>query len=380
MDFEFTKEQLMFKKEVINFAKKEIVPRCAEHDLKGEFDMESFRKMGDFGILGLHFPEELGGQGADVVTTVLAGEALGEAGVDGGLTLSYGAHTFLCADTIFRHATEEQKRKYIPKLASGEWIGCMGLTEPDAGSDVASMKTTAEKKGDKYVLNGSKMFITNAPLADVAVVYAKTNPEEKHTGISAFIVEKGTPGFAAGEPLKKMGMKTSTTSELFFNNCEVPAENLLGQEGLGFMYAMETVEWDRSALLAPFIGSGTYLLKKCSDYARKREQFGRAIGRFQAVKHRLSELKIMTEAARGLVYRIAWCKDQGRPLNHLEAAVAKLFVGDWSLSPSNDAMMIFGGYGYCHEYEVERIFRDSRLAPIGGGTSDIQKMIISRLL
>ncbi|MBF0100688.1 MAG: acyl-CoA dehydrogenase family protein, partial [Desulfobacterales bacterium] len=172
MDFAFTKEQLMFKKEVIRFAKKEIVPRVQEHDLKGEFDFQSFRKLGEFGILGLHFPEEFGGGGADVVTTVLAGEALGEAGVDGGLTLAYGAHTFLCADTIFRNGTAAQRKKYIPKLASGEWIGCMGLTEPDAGSDVASLKTIAVKKGDTYVLNGNKMFITNGPIADVAVIYA----------------------------------------------------------------------------------------------------------------------------------------------------------------------------------------------------------------
>ncbi|MEW5733272.1 MAG: acyl-CoA dehydrogenase family protein [Thermodesulfobacteriota bacterium] len=380
MDFSFTKEQLLFKEEVIRFAKKEIVPRVAEHDLKSEFDFTSFRKMGEFGILGLHFPEEYGGQGADVITTVMAGEALGEAGVDGGLTLAYGAHTFLCADTLFRHGTEAQRRRYIPKLASGEWIGCMGLTEPGAGSDVASMTTEAVKKGDRYVLNGNKMFITNGPIADVAVVYAKTDPTQQHAGISAFIVEKGTPGFSAGPPLIKMGVHSSQTSELILQNCEVPAENLLGGEGNGFLMAMGTVEWDRSALLAPFVGSGAYILKKASRYARDRVQFGRPIGQFQAIKHKLADMRIMIEAARSLVYRIAWCKDQGRPLNHLEAAVAKLFVGDWSLAPMNDAMVLFGGYGYCHEYDVERCFRDSRLAPIGGGTSDIQKMIISRLI
>uniref|UniRef100_A0A7C4RTG0 Acyl-CoA dehydrogenase n=1 Tax=Desulfatirhabdium butyrativorans TaxID=340467 RepID=A0A7C4RTG0_9BACT len=380
MDFAFTREQLLFKKEVIQFAKKEIVPRVREHDLKGEFDFESFRKMGDFGILGLHFPEELGGQGADVITTVLAGEALGEAGVDGGLTLAYGAHTFLCADTIFRHATDAQRKKYIPKLASGEWIGCMGLSEPDAGSDVASMRTVAEKKGDTYVLNGTKMWITNGPIADVAVVYAKTDPEAQHAGISAFIVEKGTPGFSAGPPLIKMGVRTSHTSELIFQDCVLPAENLLGKEGEGFLMAMQTVEWDRSALLAPFVGSATYLLKKCAQYAKGRVQFGRPIGQFQAIKHKLADIRIFGEAARALVYRIAWCKDQGRPLNHLEAAVAKLFVGDWSLKPTNDAVVLHGGYGYTHEFDVERIFRDSRLAPIGGGTSEVQKMIISKLM
>ncbi len=380
MEFEFTREQKMFKKEVIRFAKKEIVPRVEEHDLKKAFDFESFRKLGEFGILGLHFPEEYGGSGADVITTVLAGEALGEAGVDGGLTLAYGAHSFLCADTIYRHGTEEQRKKYIPKLASGEWIGCMGLTEPDAGSDVASMKTTAEKKGDTYVLNGSKIFITNGPIADVAVVYAKTDPEKRHAGISAFIVEKGTPGFSTGPNMIKMGVSTSQTSELYFNNCVIPAENLLGKEGDGFNMSLQTVEWDRSALLAPFVGAATYMLKRCSEYAKMRVQFGRTIGTFQATKHKLANIRIFAEAARSLVYRIAWCKDQGRPLNHLEAAVAKLFVGDWSLEPANDAIVLFGGYGYCHEYGMERIFRDSRLAPIGGGTSDIQKMIISKLI
>ncbi len=380
MDFEFTKAQLMFKKEVIRFAKREIVPRVREFDLKEEFDVESFRKLGEFGILGLHFPEEYGGSGTDVVTAVLAGEALGEAGVDGGLTLSYGAHSFLCADTIFSHCTEAQKKKYIPKLAKGEWIGCMGLTEPDAGSDVASMKTVAEKQGDKYVLNGNKMFITNGPVADVAVVYAKTQPDRQHAGISAFIVEKGTKGFSAGPPLIKMGVRTSMTSELIFQGCEIPEQNLIGNEGEGFLMAIQTVEWDRSALLAPFVGSATHLLKKCAQYAKKRVQFGRPIGSFQAIKHKLADIRIFGEAARSLVYRIAWCKDQGRSLNHLEAAVAKLFIGDWSLPVTNDAMVLLGGYGYCHEYDVERIFRNGRLAPIGGGTSDIQKMIISKLI
>jgi butyryl-CoA dehydrogenase len=380
MDFAFTREQLMFKKEVIRFAKKEIVPRVQEHDLKETFDFESFRKMGDFGLLGLHFPTEYGGEGADVVTTVLAGEALGEAGVDGGLTLAYGAHTFLCGDTLFRNGTEAQRKRYIPTLASGEWIGCMALSEPDAGSDVASMTTTAEKHGDAYVLNGTKMWITNGPIADVAVVYAKTNPELAHDGISAFIVEKGTPGFSAGRPLIKMGVRSSQTSELVFNDCRIPAQNLLGKEGEGFYYAMQTVEWDRSALLAPFLGVTTYILKKCADYANGRVQFGRPIGTFQAIKHKLADMRIFGEAARTLVYRIAWCKDQGRPLNHLEAAVAKLFIGDWSLAVTNDAVTLHGGYGYTHEFDVERIFRDTRLAPIGGGTSEIQKMIISKLM
>ncbi|HUU02880.1 MAG TPA: acyl-CoA dehydrogenase family protein [Myxococcota bacterium] len=380
MDFAFSDEQLAFKEQVIKFAAREIVPRCAEHDLKSEFDRQAFRRLGEFGILGLHFPEELGGSGADVVTTVLAGEALGEAGVDGGLMLSYGAHTFLCADTIFAHGNDEQRRRYIPKLASGTLIGCMGLTEPGAGSDVAAMRTRAVLKGDRYVLNGSKIFITNGPVADVAVVYATVDPEAKHAGISAFIVERGTAGFSAGAPLHKMGVRSSQTSELFFDDCEIPQENLLGAEGGGFPMAMQTVEWDRSALMAPFVGGMSYALMKCARYAQERRQFGRPIAEFQAIKEKLAAMKIFLEAARGLVYRIAWCKDQGRPLNHLEAAVAKLFIGDWSLEPANAAMSLMGGYGYCHEYEMERMFRDGRLAPIGGGTSEIQKMIISKLM
>ena len=380
MDFSFTPEQLIFKDQVLRFASKEIVPRCLDHDLRGDFDFQSFRKLGDFGILGLHLPDALGGSAADVVTTTVAGEALGEAGVDGGLTLAYGAHTFLCADTLFAHGSQAQKEKYIPKLASGEWIGCMGLTEPGAGSDVASLSTRAMKRGDQYILNGNKMFITNGPIADVAVIYAKTDKDLQHAGISAFVVEKGAKGFTAGKPLIKMGVRTSHTSELIFQDCAIPSENLIGQEGAGFLMAMQTVEWDRSTLMAPFVGGITYVLSKCIRYAQERYQFGRPIAQFQAIKHKLADIKIFVEAARSLIYRIAWCKDQGRPLNHLEAAVAKLFVGDWSLRPSNDAMVLFGGYGYCHEYEVERCFRDSRLAAIGGGTSEIQKKIISKLI
>lgn len=380
MEFSLTPEQLSLKQQVIEFARNEIVPRVRQHDLDCAFDFESWRKLGEYGLLGLHFPEELGGSHADVMTCVVAGEALGQAGVDGGLTLAYGAHTFLCADTILVHGTEAQKKRYIPKLASGEWIGCMGLTEPGAGSDVASLRMRAEKKSDGYLLNGSKMFITNGGISDVAVVYAKTDPKADHAGISAFIVDKGTPGFSIGANLHKMGVRSSVTSELIFEDCLIPEENLIGVEGAGFLMAMQTVEWDRSTLLAPFLGSTEFLIERCCRFALEREQFGRPIAAFQAIKHKIANLKIFVEAARSLVYRIAWCKDQGRSLNHLEAAVAKLFIGNWSLEPLNDAVLLHGGYGYCHEYDVERVFRDSRLAAIGGGTSDIQKLIISRLM
>ena len=380
MDFAFNEEQLLLKEQVVRFAKKEIVPRVREHDLNARFDFESWKKMGEFGILGLHLPEEFGGSGADVVTATLVGEALGEAGVDGGLTLSYGAHTYLCADTIFAHGSDEQKKKFVPRLASGEWIGCMGLTEPGAGSDAAALKSRAVRGDGGWILNGTKMFITNGAIADVAVIYARTDPKSKHAGVSAFIVEKGTPGFSVGRKLQKMGVRTSPTTELIFEDCFLPEDNLLGYEGAGFLMALQTVEWDRCALMAPFVGGGQFLIDRCCRYAKEREQFGRPIAEFQAIKHKIADIKIFLEAARSLIYRVAWYKDQGRGLNHLEAAAAKLFVGDWSLQPVNDAMILHGGYGYCHEYDIERVFRDGRLAPIGGGTSDIQKTIIAKML
>jgi alkylation response protein AidB-like acyl-CoA dehydrogenase len=256
----------------------------------------------------------------------------------------------------------------------------MGLTEPGAGSDAAALRTRAERKGDRYILNGSKIFITNGSIADAAVVYAKTDPAAGRDGISAFIVEKGAPGFEVSRDLVKMGCRTSPTSELVFSDCEIPAENLLGEEGAGFLMAMQTVEWDRSTIMAPFLGAMSFVIARSARYAQQREQFGRAIADYQAIRRKLADMKIFLEAARTLVYRIAWCKDQGRAVNHLEAAVAKLFVGDWCLEPINGAVNLHGGYGYCHEYEVERVLRDSRLAPIGGGTSEVQRIIISRLM
>ncbi len=380
MEFELTDEQRMLQEEILRFARKEIVPRVEEHEASQTFDRQSWLKLGEMGVLGLHLPEEYGGSAADVLSCVLVGEALGQAGCDGGLTLSYGAHSFLCADTILVHGRPEQRAHWLPRLASGEAIGCMALTEPDAGSDVAALRTRATPCDEGWRLNGTKMFITNGSIADVAVVYAKTNPAAGHAGISAFIVEKGTPGFSVGRDLHKMGVRTSPTSELVFDDCVIPKENLLGREGAGFPMAMQTVEWDRSTLLAPFLGSMAYLIERSTRYAQERQQFQRPIAAFQATRQKLADMKIFLEAARTLVYRVAWCKDQGRPLNHLEAAVAKLFIGDWSLGPTNAAMILHGGYGYCHEYDIERVFRDGRLAPIGGGTSDIQKLIISRLM
>jgi alkylation response protein AidB-like acyl-CoA dehydrogenase len=380
MDLTLTDEQVLLREQVLRFARREIVPRVREHDLSATFDRQSWLALGRQGILGLHLPEEYGGGGADVVTCLVVGEALGRAGVDGGLTLSFGAHSFLCADTIATFGTDEQKARWLPGLATGERIGCLGLTEPDAGSDAAALRTRAERVDGGWKLNGSKTFITNGSIADVAIVIAKSDPAAGHAGMSAFVVERGTPGFEATRDLHKMGVRASPTSELVLTDCVVPDGNLIGGEGAGFLIAMHAVEWDRCTLIAPFLGGMEFVLDRCCRYAAERRQFGRPIASFQAVRHRIADIKIFVEAARGLIFRVGRCKDEGRPMAPLEASVAKLFIGDWSLAPANDAVVLHGGYGYCHEYDVERVFRDGRLAPIGGGTSDIQRVVISRLM
>ncbi len=380
MEFHLSDEQRIFYDQALKFFKNEVAPYAEEYDDKHEFCWPAWKKLGEQGFIGLHLPEEYGGSGADVLTTCLAHEAAGRAGVDGGLTLAWGAHTFLCADTLHKWGTEEQRQKYVPKLATGELVGAMGLTEPGAGSDAAGLQTTAVRKGDKYILNGTKMFITNGPIADVLVIYATLDKNLKHMGITGFIVEKDFPGYAVGKELNKMCVRTSTTSELIFDNCEVPVENRLGEEGTGFMMAMGTVEWDRSALLAPMVGGAEHIMEICARYAKDRHQFGRPIASFPAIKHMLADMKVFAEAARMLVYRIACKKDQGADLNHLEASITKLFVGDWGMKNADSAVQIHGGYGLMHEYPVERFFRDTRLGPIGGGTSEIQKTIITRML
>ncbi len=380
MEFGFTEEQLMFRETVYRYAKNEIVPLCEEADLKAEFSFEIWKKLADMGLLGLPFPEAYGGSGADVVTCCLAGEALGHAGVDSGHLLALGAHTYLCTDTLFKNGNEAQRKKYVPKLASGEWIGCMGLTEPGAGSDAASLQTTAVKKGDRWILNGSKTFITNAPVCNLCVVYATVDKKLKHAGISAFIVEKDFKGFSTGKPFHKMGVRASATSEVFLEDCEVPEENLLGEVGKGFEYTHETLSWDRSALLAPFVGAMQFAIEQCAQYATDRVQFDKPIKSFQAIQHKLADMKVIMEAAKLAVYRVAYDKDAGLPLNHMHTSIAKAFVGDWGIKAASEAVQIFGGYGYIHEYPVEKMLRDAKLAQIGGGTSEVQRFIISRIL
>jgi alkylation response protein AidB-like acyl-CoA dehydrogenase len=380
MDFTFTDEQRMFRETIYRFCKEEVYSLCEEADLKGEFSLEVWKKLGSMGLLGLPIPEEYGGSGADFVTCCLAGEAMGHAGLDGGHTLALGAHTYLCAANIMEHGTEEQKKKYLPGLATGEDIGCMGLTEPGSGSDAAALATTAVKKGDKYILNGSKTFITNAPLAKVFVVFATLDKAKRHKGITTFIVDRDAPGISTGNPMHKMGCKCSTTSEVFFEDCEVPAENLLGGEGNGWRIALGGVEWDRSTLLSPFLGGAMFMLENCSRYANERRAFGKAIGEFQSIQNRIADMRVFLEAAKLAVYRVAASKDNGVMLNPLLASVNKMYVGDKGFEMCSAAVDLFGGYGYIHEYPVERGLRDAKLGQLGGGTSDIMRMIVARFM
>ena len=370
----------MFRETIYRFAKEQIVPLCEEADLKGEFSFEIWKKMAEMGLLGLPYPEEYGGSGADFVTCCLAGEAMGHAGVDGGHTLAWGAHTYLCGADILLHGTHEQKLKYLPKIAAGEWIGCMGLTEPGCGSDAGALTTTAVRKGDRYVLNGSKTFITNAPVADVFVIFATLDKGKKHKGITCFIVEKGTPGLATGKPMHKMGCRCSTTSEVYLEDCEIPLENCLGGEYNGWNIALGGVEWDRSILLSPFLGGAMAMIDGCSRYANERYAFGRPIGDFQSIQNRIADMKVCLEVSKLAVYRVATSKDAGKSLNPLLAAVNKMYIGDRGFEISSSAVDLFGGYGYIHEYPVERGMRDSKLGQLGGGTSDIMRMIVARAM
>lgn len=380
MDFSFTPEQKMFRETIYRFARQELYPLCEEADLKSEFSFEIWRKMGEMGLLGLPIPEEYGGQGADLVTCCLAGEAVGHAGVDGGHTLAWGAHTYLCAANILHHGTEAQKRKYLPKLATGEWIGCMALTEPGCGSDAAALTTSAVKKGDRYIINGTKTFITNAPLAQVFVIFATLDRALKHKGITAFIVERDMPGIATGKPMHKMGCRASATSEVFFDNCEVPVENCLGGEQNGWNIALGGVEWDRSTILAPFVGGAMFTLENSARYANQRWAFNRPISQFQSIQNRIADMRVFIEIARLSVYQIAASKDSGVALNPLLAAVSKMYVGDRGFEMASQAVDVFGGYGYIHEYPVERNLRDAKLGQLGGGTSDIMRMIVARIM
>jgi len=380
MDFAITEEQQLFRQSVVEFAQKEIMPGAAARDEEARFDRDLWNKAAEFGLMGLPYPEEYGGSGASVFDTSLAGEALGYGGLDAGFCLSWGAHVVIGGIPIWQLGTEEQKQKYLPKIASGEWITGLGLTEPEAGSDAAGLLTKAEKNDGFYVLNGTKTFITNGPIGEVFVILAKTAPELGSAGITGFIVEKSFPGFSVGKEIHKTGNRSSPTSELIFDNCEVPAENMLGQENQGFMgVALATLEWERSVMLAAAIGGQEVQLEQCIKYAKERKQFGRPIANFQAVQFMLADMKMWLETSRWILYKVAWNKDQGI-MDPLMASLSKLYITEVALKAARNAIQIHGGYGYTKEYAVERAYRDAQLGVLGGGTSEIQRWIIGRLL
>lgn len=381
MDFTHSEEQLAFYKSVKEFAQKVVAPGAHERDVESRFDRSVWDQLGEFGLLGLPVPEEHGGSGADIITTCLALEALAEGGGDAGLGLSVGAHVTIGTVPIWLHGTDEQKAKYLPKLCSGEWIGAMAITEPEAGSDTASIKCRARRDGDDWVINGSKIFITNGSIADTVIVIAVTDPEAgAGQGISAFIVEKGTPGFGVERDLDKMGTRSSPLSLLHFDDCRVPHDNMLGQEGAAlWQIGFECFDWERTVMVAGTIGSMKATLDHAITYAKERVAFGKPIAKHQAIQHKIAEMKAHLDAARLVLYRAAWLKQEGHP-HQVEASVAKYLVAEFAMRNALEATQIFGGYGYIKEYPVERSMRDAKLIAIGGGTSEIQKMIIARTL
>ena len=378
MDFSWSEEQLALRSSIISFAKKELNDSLIEQDRDEAFNWEGWKKCAAMGLHGLPVPQEYGGQGADILTTACALEALGYGCRDNGLIFSINAHMWSAEIPFLRFGNETQKRRYLPKLVSGQWVGVHAMSEPMSGSDAFSLKSRAERKGDRYVINGSKTFITNAQIADVLIVFANLDPARGAAGITGFIVEKGTPGLTVSKKLHKMGLRTSPMAELALVDCEVPAENVLGKEGAGTAIFTVSMEWERICILASQLGAMQRLLETCVKYARERKQFGQAIGKFPAIAHKVAEMDIRLETARLVLYRAAWLKKQGKhPLR--EAAIAKAYVSEAFIQTCMDAIQIHGGYGYMTEYEIERELRDAIAGKIYSGTTEIQKMIIAGL-
>lgn len=379
MEFSWSDEHLSLRRSVIEFARAELNDSVRERDRDSVFSWNGWRKCADFGIHGLPIPTEYGGLGRDLLTTALVLESLGYACHDRGLVFSIGAHLLSCAMPLLAFGTEEQKRRYLPRLSTGQTVGVHAITEPEVGSDAFSLRTTAVRNGDRYVLNGRKTFITNGSIADLILVFATTARAAGPFAVTAFLVEKGAPGFSVGSSIEKMGLRSSPMAELVFDDCEVPAANRLGREGQGRIIFSHSMELERSCLLAADIGVMQRQLEQCVAYAKQRKQFGRPIGQFQSVSNRIAEMQLRLEAARLLLYKAAWLKSRNLPAA-AEAAMAKLFVSEASVQSSLDAIRIHGGNGYTTEFEFERQLRDAVGGTIYSGTNDIQKLIIARSL
>ena len=373
--FLLTEEQEQLRREIRAFTAREVTPNVMKWDEASEFPLATVKKLGQMGLLGIIFPPEYGGAGLGYVDYVLAIEELSAA--DGSLGITVAAHNSLGANHIFLAGNEDQRRKYIPLLASGEWLAAWGLTEPGSGSDASNARTTAVKKGDRYILNGNKTFITNGHYADVAVVIAVTDKSKGTHGLSAFVVEKGTKGFRPGKKENKLGLRAGDTSELIFEDCEIPAENLLGNQGEGFVDAMRVLDGGRISIAALSLGIARGALDTALKYEMERRQFGKAIAEFQGIQWKLADMATELDAARLLTQRAAVLKDSGRKVTR-ESSMAKLFASETAVRICDQAVQLFGGYGFIKDYPAEKFYRDVKLCTIGEGTSEIQRLVIAR--
>ena len=374
MNFGLTREQELVRQMVREFAVNEVKPIAAEIDETERFPMENVKKMAELGMMGIPFPKELGGAGGDVLSYIITVEELSKVCGTTGVIVS--AHTSLCASLLYENGTPSQKEKYLIPLAKGEKIGAFGLTEPGAGTDAAGQQTTAVLDGDNYILNGSKIFITNGGVADTFIVFAMTDKSQGTRGISAFIVEKDFSGFSIGKKEDKLGIRASSTTELIFENCVVPKENLIGKEGKGFGIAMKTLDGGRIGIAAQALGIAEGAYEEAVKYMKERKQFGRPLSAFQGLQWMIAEMETKIEAAKLLVYKAAWLKQNKLPYS-VDAAKAKLFAAEVAMDVTTKAVQIHGGYGYTKEYPVERMMRDAKITEIYEGTSEVQKMVIA---
>jgi butyryl-CoA dehydrogenase len=374
MQIELSEEQALLRDTVRRFAAEVVAPRARAIDASGEFPIDFFRQAGELGLAGVYVPDDLGGAGMDMIAYCVAIEEVSRVCASSGVILS--VNNSLVCDPLLRYANDEQKKTWLAPLAAGKKLGCFGLTEPDAGSDAAALKTTARRDGDDYLLNGQKVFITNGTHADTAIVFATVDPEKKHKGITAFVVPMDAPGFSRGHHEYKLGVQASGTTQLYFDNVRVSASQRLGQEGEGFKIALSTLDGGRIGIAAQAVGIAQGALDAALKYARERQQFGQPISNFQAIQFYLADMAMEIDAARLLVYKAAWSKEN-RKRYTLEAAQAKLYASEMAQRVTNKALQIHGGYGYTRDYDVERYFRDARITEIYEGTSEIQKLVIS---
>lgn len=376
MDFSFTDEQQQLRRSVREFAEGEIAPHVMEWDEASKFPSEIIPQLGEMGLLGVIFPEKYGGAGLGYVEYVIAIEELSR--VDGSVGITVAAHNSLCTNHLYKFGSEEQKQKFVVPLAQGKKLGSWSLTEPEAGSDAGGTRTSAARHGQDWVLNGAKTFTTNGHYADVCVAMAVTDKEKAAHGISAFVVEKGTPGFKPGKKENKLGLRASDTSEVLFSDCRLAAENLVGKEGEGFKNSLQILDGGRISIAALALGMAQGAYEAALKYAQQRKQFGKAISEFQAIQFKLADMAMEIDAARLLTYRAAWMADQGNMRLTTESSMAKLFAAEVAVRVANEAVQIFGGYGFTKDYPAEKYYRDVKLCTIGEGTSEIQRLVIAR--